>query len=63
MPDIVVRRDNSLVWNSTDFAVSHIVGLTKRCKPKKDRLQIAKEILEINPDQRIIFTSAFVKEH
>jgi CheY-like chemotaxis protein len=30
--------------------------------PKKDGLQVAKEILEINPDQRIIFASAYVKE-
>jgi CheY-like chemotaxis protein len=30
--------------------------------PKKDGLQVAKEILEVNPDQRIIFASAYVKE-
>jgi CheY-like chemotaxis protein len=30
--------------------------------PKKDGLQVAKEILEINPDQRIIFASAYVIE-
>ena len=30
--------------------------------PKKDGLQVAKEILEINPEQRIIFVSAYVKE-
>jgi hypothetical protein len=48
--------------NSIDFAVSHIVGLTKKCKPKKDGLQIAKEILEINPEHRIIFASAYIKE-
>lgn len=30
--------------------------------PRKDGLQIAKEILELNPDQRIIFASAYVKE-
>ena len=30
--------------------------------PKKDGLQAAKEILEINPDQRIIFASAYVVE-
>jgi len=30
--------------------------------PKKDGLQVAKDILEINPDQRIIFASAYVKE-
>jgi DNA-binding NtrC family response regulator len=30
--------------------------------PKKDGLQVAKEILEINPEQRIIFASAYVRE-
>jgi CheY-like chemotaxis protein len=30
--------------------------------PKKDGLEVAKEILEINPEQRIIFASAYVKE-
>jgi DNA-binding response OmpR family regulator len=30
--------------------------------PGKDGLQIAKEILELNPEQRIIFASAYVKE-
>lgn len=30
--------------------------------PEKDGLQVAKEILEINPEQRIIFASAYVKE-
>lgn len=30
--------------------------------PKKDGLQVAKEILEINPEQRIMFASAYVME-
>jgi CheY-like chemotaxis protein len=30
--------------------------------PKMDGKQVAKEILSINPDQRIIFVSAYVKE-
>ena len=30
--------------------------------PKKDGLQAAKEILDINPDQRIIFASAYIIE-
>jgi CheY-like chemotaxis protein len=30
--------------------------------PKKDGLQVAREILEMNPQQRIIFASAYVKE-
>ena len=30
--------------------------------PLKDGMEVAKEILEINPDQRIIFASAYVEE-
>jgi CheY-like chemotaxis protein len=30
--------------------------------PKKDGLQVAREVLEINPHQRIIFASAYVRE-
>ena len=30
--------------------------------PKKDGLQVAKEILELSPNQRIIFASAYVQE-
>jgi DNA-binding response OmpR family regulator len=30
--------------------------------PKKDGMEVAKEILELNPSQRIIFASAYVKD-
>jgi CheY-like chemotaxis protein len=30
--------------------------------PEKDGMEVAREILELNPDQRIIFASAYVKE-
>jgi DNA-binding NtrC family response regulator len=30
--------------------------------PKKDGLEVAKEILELDPRQRIIFASAYIKE-
>ena len=30
--------------------------------PKRDGLEVAKEILEVNPEQWIIFTSAYVKK-
>ncbi len=30
--------------------------------PKKDGLQVAKDILELKPDQRIIFASAYLEE-
>ncbi|MDQ3967915.1 MAG: hypothetical protein M3275_05910 [Thermoproteota archaeon] len=29
--------------------------------PKKDGLRVAKEILDMNPEQRIIFASAYVE--
>ena len=30
--------------------------------PEKDGMEVAREIVELNPDQRIIFASAYVKE-
>ena len=30
--------------------------------PKKDGLQVAKEIFELNPKQRVIFASAYVQD-
>lgn len=30
--------------------------------PKKDGMEVAKEILELNPNQRIVFASAYVKD-
>jgi CheY-like chemotaxis protein len=30
--------------------------------PRKDGMEVAKEILELNPDQRVIFASAYVKD-
>ncbi len=30
--------------------------------PEKDGMEVAREILELNPDQRVIFASAYIKE-
>jgi CheY-like chemotaxis protein len=49
---------SSLILASSPFDV---VVLDYRM-PKKDGLEVAKEILALNPSQRIIFASAYVKE-
>lgn len=46
---------------STTISPFDVVVLDYRM-PKKDGLEVAKEILELNPSQRIIFASAYVKE-
>lgn len=69
-------RTNTGDSNSDDFTLSSssssssllsvsspfdVVVLDYRM-PKKDGLEVAKEILALNPSQRIIFASAYVKE-
>lgn len=69
-------RKNTGDSNSDDFTLSssyssssllsvsspfEVVVLDYRM-PKKDGLEVAKEILALNPSQRIIFASAYVKE-
>lgn len=68
-------RTNTSDSNSDDFTLSSsssssllsvsspfdVVVLDYRM-PKKDGLEVAKEILALNPSQRIIFASAYVKE-
>ena len=49
------------ISRSRSFSPFDAVVLDYRI-PGKDGLQVAKEILEINPEQRIIFASAYVKE-
>jgi CheY-like chemotaxis protein len=51
-------RSSPLLLASSPFDV---VVLDYRM-PKKDGLEVAKEIMALNPSQRIIFASAFVKE-
>src|SRR5215208_4359327 len=52
---------DSSIARSSSFAPFDAVVLDYRM-PGKDGLQVAKEIFEMNPEQRIIFASAYVKE-
>ena len=60
--------DNSMQYNnnahgSAPLATSpYDVVVLDYKMPGKDGMEVAKEILTINPDQRIIFASAYVKE-
>ena len=56
--DHTLRSSPLLLESSSPFDV---VVLDYRM-PKKDGLEVAKEIMSLNPSQRIIFASAFVKE-
>jgi DNA-binding response OmpR family regulator len=52
---------------SNDNVVNHIVSpfdavILDYKMPKKDGMEVAKEILESHPNQRIIFASAYVKD-
>jgi CheY-like chemotaxis protein len=53
--------DNDNVSYKSDVIPFDVVILDYRM-PKKDGLEAAREILEIDPHQRIIFASAYVKE-
>jgi CheY-like chemotaxis protein len=57
------NNNNSNSQNSRPTAASpfDVVVLDYKM-PRKDGMEVAKEILAINPDQRIIFASAYVKE-
>ena len=59
------NNDQALISSSSSLFLSpppyDAVVLDYRM-PKKDGLQVAKEILASNPSQRIIFASAYVKE-
>ena len=54
-------RSSSLLLASSSSSPFDTVVLDYRM-PKKDGLEVAKEILALNPSQRIIFASAYVKE-
>ena len=54
-------RSSSLLLTSSSSSPFDAVVLDYRM-PKKDGLEVAKEILALNPSQRIIFASAYVKE-
>jgi CheY-like chemotaxis protein len=48
--------------NSSSFSSTFDAVILDYKMPKKDGIEVAKEILELNPNQRIIFASAYVKE-
>jgi CheY-like chemotaxis protein len=57
-----IKYDNN-AQNSPPLAASpYDVVVLDYKMPGKDGMEVAKEILAINPDQRIIFASAYVKE-
>ena len=56
-----IPSSSSLLLTSTSSSPFDAVILDYRM-PKKDGLEVAKEILALNPSQRIIFASAYVKE-
>ena len=55
------RRKQEESNNKTSSSAFDIVVLDYKM-PKKDGMEVAKEILDMNPDQRIIFVSAYVRE-
>jgi CheY-like chemotaxis protein len=52
------RQENTLLYSSSSFDA---VVLDYKM-PKKDGMEVAKEILDLNPNQRIIFASAYVRD-
>ncbi len=55
------KGSSSTSSSSSSSSTFDVVILDYRM-PKKGGMQVAKEILELNPEQRIIFASAYVKE-
>jgi DNA-binding NtrC family response regulator len=56
-------KPNSNLEDSRPTAATPFVVVVLDYKmPRKDGIKVAKEILTLNPDQRIIFASAYVKE-
>src|SRR2546426_4166067 len=55
------KRDSNLDRTPKQRAPFDAVLLDYRM-PKKDGMEVAKEVLELYPRQRIIFASAYVKE-
>jgi CheY-like chemotaxis protein len=55
------NNSNSQNFRPTAASPFDVVVLDYKM-PRKDGMEVAKEILAINPDQRIIFASAYVKE-
>jgi CheY-like chemotaxis protein len=59
--DKASSQSSSLPSSSFKYSPFDAVVLDYRM-PEKDGLEVAKEILQMNPEQRIIFASAYVKE-
>jgi CheY-like chemotaxis protein len=55
------ERHHNDEMSSSSSSTFDVVILDYRM-PKKDGLQVAKEILHMNPEQRIIFASAYVQD-
>jgi CheY-like chemotaxis protein len=55
------NNSNSQNFRPTAASPFDVVVLDYKM-PRKDGMEVAKEILAINPDQRIIFASAYVEE-
>jgi CheY-like chemotaxis protein len=56
-----IPSSSSLLLASSSSSPFDVVVLDYRM-PKKDGLEVAKEILALNPSQRILFASAYIKE-
>ena len=56
------RHHDEMTTSSSSSSSPFDVVILDYKMPKKDGLQVAKEILDINPEQRIIFASAYVQD-
>ena len=57
-----LKRDQTEINNGDRKSTPFDAVILDYMMPRKDGMQVAKEILEINPKQRIIFASAYVEE-
>ena len=57
-----MKHNNNLQDSRLTAATPFDVVVLDYKMPRKDGMEVAKEILTLNPDQRIIFASAYVKE-
>jgi len=60
--DQSTKYDNNAQGSPVPTTSPYDVVVLDYKMPGKDGMEVAKEILTINPDQRIIFASAYVKE-
>jgi DNA-binding response OmpR family regulator len=57
-----LKRELTIIENGERRGTPFDAVILDYMMPRKDGMQVAKEILEINPKQRIIFASAYVEE-